>query len=99
MYFLPFYQKYPQSATLSRKKVQLLADEGIIRNWLKIRASVKNSCIFWSVQREYAVNDAAAEVLTPRRLFYLRKCPVDILTLLGYNEANNIRIRGRWNVS
>ena len=35
------------------KIAQLLSDEGIIRNRLKIRASIKNSRIFRDIQEEY----------------------------------------------
>ena len=35
----------------------LLADKGIIRNKLKIKASIKNSCIFREIQKEYGSFD------------------------------------------
>lgn len=40
------------------KIAQLLSDEGIIRNRLKIRASIKNSCIFRDIQEEYGSFDS-----------------------------------------
>lgn len=40
------------------KIAQLMADEGIIRNRLKIRASIKNSRIFRSIREEYGSFDA-----------------------------------------
>ena len=40
------------------KIAQLLSDEGIIRNRLKIRASIKNSRIFRDIQEEYGGFDS-----------------------------------------
>ena len=40
------------------KIAQLLSDEGIIRNRLKIRASIKNSRIFRDIQEEYGSFDS-----------------------------------------
>ena len=40
------------------KIAQLLSDEGIIRNRLKIRASIKNSRIFQDIQEEYGSFDS-----------------------------------------
>ena len=52
------------------KIAQLLADEGIIRNRLKIRASVKNSRIFRDIQKEYGSFDAYIWGWTDRKIIY-----------------------------
>ena len=40
------------------KVAQLLADKGIIRNRLKIRSSIRNSCVYRDIQKQYGSFDA-----------------------------------------
>lgn len=49
---------------------QLLADPGIIRNRLKVRASIKNSRIFRKIQEEYGSFDAYIWSWTEGRILY-----------------------------
>lgn len=52
------------------KIAQLMADEGIIRNRLKIRASIKNSRIFRSIREEYGSFDAYIWGWTDGKILY-----------------------------
>lgn len=52
------------------KIAQLLSDEGIIRNRLKIRASVKNSRIFRDIQEEYGSFDKYIWSWTGGKIIY-----------------------------
>lgn len=52
------------------KIARLMADEGIIRNRLKIRASIKNSRIFRSIREEYGSFDAYIWGWTDGKILY-----------------------------
>ena len=52
------------------KVAQLLADKGIIRNRLKIRASIRNSCVYRDIQKQYGSFDAYIWGWTDGKVIY-----------------------------
>ena len=52
------------------KRQALLSDPGIIRNRLKVKASIKNSVIFKAIQKEYGSFDRYIWSFTDRQVIY-----------------------------
>ena len=63
------YAYYKVENRLSDKKVhELMNNEGIIRNKLKIKASIKNSIVFQNIQKEFGSFDKYIWSFTDRKI-------------------------------
>ncbi len=86
---------YNKIAKYDEAKIdELMNNEGIIRNKLKIKASINNSKIFINIQKEYGTFDKYIWHFTNNEIIKRRKKEIQTTSQLSDKISNDLKKRG-----